>query len=265
VSILDRIVERVRERLEDRRLELPASEMRARAESAPSGPSFRAALGERGISLIAEAKRASPSRGVLRDPYDPAALAAEYEAAGARAVSILTERDFFHGAPEHLEAARRVTRLPLLRKDFLVDPYQCWEAKAWGASAALLIVALLDDALLRDLHALLGEIGLDALVEVHTEREAERALALPSVILGVNNRDLATFETDRATTARIAAVAPGGVPLVSESGIHSREHVLEVERAGACAVLVGEALLVCERPGDKIRELVGAKTEGGAP
>jgi len=258
VSILDRIVERVRTRLEDRKIAVPPAEMRSRAESAPPAPSFRGALERSGTSLIAEAKHASPSRGVLREPYDPAALAAEYEAAGAAAVSVLTEADFFRGAPEHLEAVRRATTLPVLRKDFLVDPYQCWEAKARGASAALLIVAMLDDALLRDLHALLGEIGLDPLVEVHTEREAERALAIPAAILGVNNRDLATFETDRGTTARLAALAPPGVPLVSESGIHSREHVLEVERAGASAVLVGESILACPRPGDKVRELIGA-------
>lgn len=264
MSILDRIVGKARARLEDRKLAVPPAEIRARAESCPAPPPFRAALEEPGTSLIAEAKHASPSKGILRDPYDPAALAIEYETAGARAVSVLTETDFFRGAPEHLEAAHRVTRLPVLRKDFLMDPYQCWEAKAWGAAAALLIVAMVEDALLRDLVSLLGEIGLDALVEVHTEREADRALALPVGILGVNNRDLETFETDRATTARIARLAPADVTLVSESGIRSREDVLEVERAGASAVLVGEALLASERPGDKIRELVGAKAAEGA-
>jgi indole-3-glycerol phosphate synthase len=264
VSILDRILEQVRIRLEDRKLDVKPSEMRARSESTISPVSFREALEPAGTSLIAEAKRASPSRGVLRDPYDPAALAAEYEAAGARAVSVLTEPDFFGGAPEHLEAASRAIALPVLRKDFLVDPYQCWEAKVWGASAALLIVAALDDALLHDLYALLEEIGLDALVEVHDEKEAERALNLPVSILGVNNRDLATFETDRTVTARIGALAPADVSLVSESGIHSRDHVLEVERAGACAILVGEALLRSERPGDTARELIGADAEGAA-
>jgi indole-3-glycerol phosphate synthase len=257
VSILDKIVEQVQTRLEDRKLSLPPAEMRARAESSPPSSSFLAALEQTGTSLIAEAKHASPSKGVLREPYDPAGLAAEYEEGGARAISVLTEMDFFGGAPEHLVAARRATGLPLLRKDFLVDPYQCWEAKAWGASAALLIVAMLEDSRLRDLHALLEEIGLDALVEVHTEREAERALVLPVKIVGVNNRDLASFETDRAATERIAALVPDELTLVSESGIHSREHVLEVERAGASAVLVGEALLVAERPGEKVRELVG--------
>lgn len=264
MSVLDRIVGTVRERLADRRRAWPEAALRAEAEAAPVGPPFRTALAAPGTSLIAEAKRQSPSRphGFGPAGYDPAALARSYERGGARAMSVLTEPDFFGGAREHLEAARAACSLPLLRKDFVVDAYQCWEAKAWGASAALLIVAALDDPLLADLGATLRGLGLDALVEVHTEREAERALAQGDVILGVNNRDLATFATDRGTTARIAAAVPAGTLLVAESGISSRAHVLEMERAGASAVLVGEAIVGAADPEAKVRELVGA--EGAA-
>jgi len=262
MSVLEKIVGNVRCRLEDRKRSLPESALRDQAASAPAAPSFRAAIAAAGTSLIAEAKRRSPSRpdGFGQTGYDPAGLAGRYERAGARAMSVLTEPDFFGGAGEHLQAARAVCGLPLLRKDFVVDPYQGWEAKAWGASAALLIVAALDDAELADLHAVLSGLGLDALVEVHTEAEAERALRLGDVILGVNNRNLTTFETDRATTARIAATLPAGTLVVAESGISTRTHVEEVERAGAAAVLVGEAIVGASDPEAKVRELIG---EGG--
>jgi indole-3-glycerol phosphate synthase len=265
VSVLDRILERGRERLAERRAAVPESRVRAEAEAAPVPPDFRDAVERPGTSVIAEAKRRSPSRphgfGVGR-ALDPAQLAREYEAAGARALSVLTEPDFFGGHADDLRSARAACRLPVLRKDFLVDPYQCWETRAWGASAALLIVAALDDARLRDLHDLLGELGLAALVEVHTEAEADRALAVSPRLVGVNNRDLGTFVADRSTTARVAARLPAGTTLVAESGISTREHVLEMEAAGAAAVLVGEALLVSTRPGDRVRELRGADGTG---
>jgi indole-3-glycerol phosphate synthase len=263
VSTLLRIVERVRKRLEERRRELPAERVRAEAEGAAAPPGFRAALVPPGTSLIAEVKRRSPTRpdGFLSGEFEPAKVAREYESAGARAVSVLTEADFFGGSPEDLRAVRRSVALPILRKDFVVDPYQCWEAKAWGASAVLLIVAALDDARLRDLHDLLGELALGALVEVHTEAEAERALRLRPALLGVNNRDLTTFATDRGTTRRIAALLPPDTTLVAESGISTRAHVLEAEAAGAKAVLVGEALLASGDPARKVRELTGAAEE----
>jgi indole-3-glycerol phosphate synthase len=261
MSVLDTIVGTVRERLAERRRRLPESELRARADAAPSAPSFRAALAAPGTSLIAEAKRRSPSRpgGFGAAGYDPAALARSYERGGARAMSVLTEPDFFGGSGAHLESARGACSLPLLRKDFVVDAYQCWEAKAWGASAALLIVAALEDALLADLQAALRGMGLDALVEVHTEREADRALARGDVILGVNNRDLSTFVTDPGTTARVAAAVPAGTLLVAESGIATRADVVAMERAGASAVLVGEAIVAAADPEAKVRELAGAE------
>ncbi len=256
MSILDRIVGRVSDRLTDRKRERSPADMRREAEERSNPASFRAALDRSGTSLIAEAKAASPSRGTLRDPYDPAALARAYEAAGARALSVLTEPDFFRGAPEHLRVAVASCDVPVLRKDFLIDPYQVWEAKIWGASAALLIVAALPDERLRDLHDLLVESGLEALVEVHTEAEAERALAVGATIVGVNNRDLATFETDLQVTARVAAGVPDDVLLVSESGITTRDDGFEVVRAGARAILVGGALVTAEDPGAMVEELV---------
>lgn len=264
MSVLDRILARVGERLVGTMRETAPADVRAAAAAAPARPSFRAALAREGTSLIAEAKHASPSRGILRAPYDPAELARIYEASGARAMSVLTEPDFFGGSPEHLRAARDACALPLLRKDFVTDPYQVWEARAWGASAVLLIVAALDDARLRDLLAVGADAGLDALVEVHTAAEAERAAAAGAPIVGINNRDLSTFETDRAVTGTLARRLPAGTIVVSESGILTREHVQEVEAAGAHAVLVGEAIVREADPGGKVRELAGGTPGGGA-
>jgi len=264
VSVLARILERTAERLEDARRRCPEASLRAEAEAAPEPPSFRAALVAPGTTLVAETKRRSPSRGALREPYDPVALARAYARAGARAISVLTEPEFFGGDPEHLRAVRGAVALPVLRKDFVLETRQLLEARAWGASAALLIVAALNDARLADLVAAAGGIGVDALVEVHTEAEAERALAAGARIVGVNHRDLATFRTDRGVTARVARLVPADVPLVAESGISTREHVLEVEAAGANAVLVGEALVTAADPGAKAAELLGRRREAAA-
>lgn len=257
MSILAQILERVEARLAETKGRRPLSRVREAAEAAPERASFLAALDAPGISLVAEAKRRSPSRGVLREPYDAADLAAWYEAGGARALSVLTEPEFFGGSPADLAAARRVSSLPILRKDFVVDPYQIFEARAWGASAVLLIAAVLEDSRLTDLRDLTEELDLIALVEVHTEAEAARALGIGVRVLGVNNRDLVTFRTDLETTARIARMATPGTRIVSESGITTRADVLEVERAGACAILVGEALVTAPDPGARARELLG--------
>ena len=257
-GLLERIVERTRESLVVRKAEQPLHKIVAAAPTPGGRRSFARSLRTRDrISVIAEFKRRSPSRGLIRDDLHPVQVAQAYEVAGAAALSVLTEEQYFGGSLEDLQQARAATLLPTLRKDFIVDPYQIWEAKAWGASAALLIVAALPDERLRDLRALLQEVELDALVEVHTVAEADRALAAGATILGVNNRDLATFETDLAVTARVGARAPGDVLLVSESGIRSRADVLEVERAGARAVLVGEALVTAGDPGAKVKELIG--------
>jgi indole-3-glycerol phosphate synthase len=262
MSILERIVNRVRMQLEAAMRTTPLAEVRARAESAPPRAPFRAALARKGTSVIAEAKRASPSKGVLRHPYDAAELARLYENSGARALSVLTEPEFFLGSGEDLQRAARASTLPILRKDFIVSEYQIYEAKAWGASAVLLIVAVLDAGELRDLSAGARELGLCALVEVHTEKETETALAAGCDLIGANNRDLSTFTVDLGTTARIARMLGPEVLLVAESGILTRQDVLEVERAGASAVLVGEAILCASDPGKKIQELTGLTRSG---
>jgi len=264
VSVLDRILARVGERLAETMRAVPLPDVRAAAAEAAPRASFRNAIAREGTTLIAEAKHASPSRGTLREPYDPAELARAYEGAGARAMSVLTEPDFFGGSPEHLRAARDACALPLLRKDFVTDPYQVWEARAWGASAVLLIVAALEDARLARLLGAAAEAGLDALVEVHTVAETARAVRAGAAIVGINNRDLGTFETDRATTRMLARGLPADTLVVSESGIFTRAHVEEVEAAGAHAVLVGEAIVTEEDPAGKVRELSGGTPGGGA-
>lgn len=226
----------------------PLAEVRRAAEGAPLPRDFGAALlrptGQ--VALIAEVKRASPSRGALaRGPWRPAELARTYEANGASCVSVLTDARFFQGGLEDLIAARAAVSLPILRKDFIVDAWQLYEARAAGADAALLIVAAMGDAELRDFHALIGELGMTALVEVHDEGECERALAAGARVIGVNNRDLNTFVTDLETTRRCAArlVGKGDFTLVSESGIFTPAHVAAVAAMGARAILVGESLI----------------------
>lgn len=217
-----------------------------------------------GMGLIAEVKKASPSAGVICQDFDPVRIAIEYEQAGASCLSVLTDRRFFQGDLEHLRAIREAVRLPLLRKDFIIDERQILEAAEWGADAILLITAILDDARLKHFHALATEAGLAALVEVHDEAELDRALALGAPLLGVNNRDLKTFKVSLSTTERVAArlrAAPGAAcaMLVSESGIRTRADVERVARCGAGAILVGESLVRRGIPNiaGKIAELLG--------
>jgi indole-3-glycerol phosphate synthase len=218
------------------------------APSAGGGPSVR---------LIAEIKRASPSRGPLRADLDPVALATVYEANGAAAVSVLTDCRFFRGSLADLRAVRAQTTLPVLRKDFVIDPYQVYEARAAGADAILLIVAALDARQLADLYDLARELGMDALVEVHSEAELGRALSVEPAIVGVNNRDLRTFEVDLETTARLRPLVPPDVVFVAESGVRSNADVQRLAALGAHAMLVGEALVVAPDVGRAVRELVG--------
>jgi len=223
------------------------------------------------IALIAEVKKASPSAGVICQDFDPVRIAKEYEVAGASCLSVLTDGKFFQGSLDHLRQIRAAVKLPLLRKDFMIDERQILEAIEWGADAILLIVAILDDAQLERFHALAAEADLAALVEVHDEAELERALAAGANLIGVNNRDLKTFKVDLATTERLAmrlkssaGVSPApnrrdacATLLVTESGIHTRADVERLKRCGADAILVGESLM---RGGDiqtKVRELIG--------
>ncbi len=199
-------------------------------------------------ALIAEVKKASPSAGIIRPDFDPVRIAREYEAAGAACLSVLTDEKFFQGALVHLQMISSVVNLPLLRKDFIIDERQIWEAVTHGADANLLIVRILDDRSLKHLHGLAVGLGLAALVEVHDEAELDRALAIGARLIGVNNRDLDTFEVDLGVTERLAAKIPRHAEakdtlLVAESGIHTRADVARVQRAGAGAILVGEALL----------------------
>ncbi|MBI1886243.1 MAG: indole-3-glycerol phosphate synthase TrpC [Chloroflexi bacterium] len=271
-TVLDRIVADKREDLEAAKRRLPLARLKDRlGEALPVRPFVPAIRGDtpgrEGIRLIAEVKRRSPSRGVLRADFDPVGLACAYAAAGAAAVSVLTDEKHFGGSLEHLSAARRALPQgpPLLRKDFLFDPYQLYEARAAGADAVLLIAAVLGDDALAQLVELARSLGMAALVEVHDEAEVERALVASrrspvgagAEVIGINNRDLRTFEVDLATTGRLRPLVPPERTVVAESGIFSRGDVLRMQSLGVHAVLIGEALVTAPDPAAKIGELMG--------
>jgi indole-3-glycerol phosphate synthase len=258
-TILDEIVEWKHQEIADRVRSVPLESLRRQATVAPPPRDLVAALRRPGVSLIAEIKRASPSKGLLRPDLDPAALSREYEANGASAVSVLTDEHFFRGSLDDLQAVRQSVCLPVLRKDFVLDLYQVYEARAAGADAVLLIVAALTDDELSSLYRLVHVLDMAALAEVHDEAELERALAIGPRIVGVNNRDLRTFSVDLGTTARLRAFIPDDVVLVAESGVHTPSDVERLAAIGADAMLVGESLVRAEDAGAKVRELLGAK------
>lgn len=233
----------------------------AAADAAPVRP-FSAALCRPGLQVVAEVKRRSPSAGDLAPDLDPVAQARRYEAGGAAALSVLTEPDFFNGSLHDLEQARGATTLPTLRKDFLLDEAQIWEARAAGADAVLLIVATLDDEMLRRMLDAAAEAAVEALVEVHAVDEAARAVAAGAAVVGVNNRDLHTFVTDPAVAERIAGHLGGVAVTIAESGVSSAAVARRMERAGYDAVLVGEALVRSADPAALIRELRGVPCPG---
>lgn len=243
-TVLDRILARKLTELEERYAATSLDKMRRAAEQSPyCVRDMRAAMQRDCVALIGEVKRASPSKGLLTTDFAPVLLAAAYAHNGAAAVSVLTDEDFFRGSLAYLTSIRKAVDIPILRKDFIIDAYQVYEGRAAGADAILLIVAALSDAQLADLQALTHDLGMTALVEVHNEWEMERALRLPAKLIGINNRDLKTFDVDLGTSARLARMVGGDVPLVAESGIFSAEDVREMARLGAAAVLVGESLV----------------------
>jgi indole-3-glycerol phosphate synthase len=256
--ILDDIVlvkkREVREAKEVRKI----ADLKAKARNVAPVPAFDLRNPD-AVSIIAEIKRASPVKGVFREKLDPAELALQYKAGGARAISVLTDPTFFKGSVEDLRAARDAAGLPILRKDFVVDDYQLWEAKVMRASAVLLIVRILDRAQLRDYLALAREeLKLAALVEAHSERELEAALDAEAELIGINNRDLDTFKTTLETTARLRALIPAEAVVVSESGIGKRDDLVLLRQMKVDAALIGEELVKSPDPEKKLKELLGA-------
>jgi indole-3-glycerol phosphate synthase len=243
---LSKIMGTKREEVAARKAASSLADLTARASEQTAPRGFEAALrsrAETGYALIAEIKKASPSKGLIRADFDPPAHARAYEAGGATCLSILTDAPYFQGHEDYLVAARAACALPVLRKDFMVDPWQCAEARSIGADAILIIVAALDDGQMAEIEAAAQEQGMDVLVEVHNEEEMERAARLRSRLIGVNNRDLKRFVTDLGTTARLAPLAPEGAFLVAESGINSHADVVSLAASGARAFLVGESLM----------------------
>ena len=252
---LDDLLSSTRARIEDGRSKLPEEGLEQRIASLPPTRGFESALRQRGMSVIAEIKRATPRAGDLNLEGSAADLAAAYAAGGAAALSVLTEPAFFKGSVEDLIAASSVG-LPVMRKDFILDPWQLLETRAMGADAVLLIVRCLGQEL-KDLVIGARSLGLDALVEVFDAEELDRALEAGATCIGVNHRDLRTFEVDPDRTKKLAPLLPDGVVLVALSGVSSRSQMLELEQAGANVVLIGEALVTADDPADKLKELLG--------
>ena len=255
--ILGKIVQAKKEEVAALKSAESLESIRARGLDLPPARNFRGALEGPGISVIAEIKKKSPSRGLLAERFDPPELARTYEREGAAAISILTDREFFGGERKTPGELRNVVSLPLLRKDFIIDPYQVHESRVLGVDAILLIAAILEPSLLEDLLGLAGERGLHALVEVHSEEDLEKTLAAGAGIVGINNRNLGTFETDLSVTERLAPLIPQDRVKVSESGIRTGEDVERLKRAGVRAFLIGESLVTAPDPGQKLREFTG--------
>jgi len=255
--ILDDIIAAKLDEVAAAKVSTPEPVLRARPQFAQTRRGFARAIGSaEGRAIIAEIKRASPSKGLLREDFRPADHAADYETSGAVCLSVLTDRRFFQGRLADLDAARSACSIPVLRKDFIVDPYQVVEAKAWGADAILLIVAALESGRLASLMATVSEHGLDALVEVHDAAELDCALAVGANLIGINNRNLSTFETSLEPTRALAARCPAGVTLVSESGLENCEQLHELESLGVKGFLIGEHFMRAVNPGQALAELL---------
>lgn len=260
-DVLQEILAHKAKELEARKEAHPLEELKQRLAEAPPPRGFAVAIQRRiaegRAAVIAELKRASPSRGVIRVDYQPASHARAYEKAGAACLSVLTDMKYFQGSDAHLMEARAACALPVLRKDFIIDAYQVYEARTLGADSILLIVAVLDDSKLRALASLAGELGMDVLIEVHNREELERGLMLRLPLIGINNRDLHTFKTDIQTTLHLLLDMMPDRTVVTESGIHTPEDVALMRRHGVNAFLVGEAFMAAADPGEKLKALFG--------
>jgi indole-3-glycerol phosphate synthase len=261
-TVLDRILDARRAAVDHRKKVLPEAALKYGAKAATPLRDFAAALSRDGLNIIAELKPASPSRGVLREPFDAVALARSLEAVGAAALSILTEEEFFHGSLKNLREARKSVALPVLRKDFIFDPWQVWETRANDADSFLLIVAALGDAQLRDLIALGRQLGMEPLVEVHARGELDRALAADARILGVNNRDLRTLTVRAETSFELIDQIPDDCIAVSESGLRTHDDLVRLRAAGFDAFLIGEHLMLAPDPAAALANLLTAAPQG---
>ncbi len=264
-NVLDEIIAGVREDVEARQRLVPIDEIKKLAAVAVAPRDAYAALRQPGVGVIAEVKRSSPSKGQLAEIPDPAELASEYAAGGARCVSVLTEGRWFGGSLDDLAAVRSRIDIPVLRKDFIVSSYQVHEARAWGADLCLLIVAALDQKVLTGLLDRIESLGMTALVEVHTEEEADRAMEAGARVIGVNARDLRTLEVDRSVFERIAPGLPNHVVKIAESGVRGPLDLIRYASAGADAVLVGEGLVTQKSPREAVAELVNAGNHPATP
>lgn len=260
-TILDEIIARKQSELDSRKQKTPLSSLKAAVQDAATLRGFRTALGGPDASVIAEIKKASPSKGVIREEFDPSAIALSYQQHGASCLSVLTDEYFFQGSDAALQTARDETRLPVLRKDFIVDEYQIFETRVLAADCLLLIVAALDHSSLQSFHEIGLGLGLDVLVEVHNERELDQALAIDARLIGVNNRNLNTFHTDLAVTERLVPQIPASVQIVSESGIHNQTDVSRLMACGVNSFLVGEAFMRASDPGRAMSEIFGSSRE----
>jgi indole-3-glycerol phosphate synthase len=258
-KILDKILLRKRQEVIERRARIPEAELVAKLEGMQSTRGFTEALRQKVSSgqpaVIAELKKASPSKGIIREDFSPATIARSYEAGGAACLSVLTDMDFFQGSDHYLIEAVQASSLPVLRKDFTIDSYQIYEARYLGADCILLIVSALDGRSLGEFYSLARDIGLDVLIEVHDREELELAMALNPSVIGINNRNLDTFETDLNTTLSLLPYIPGRTLVVTESGIHTREDVEKMTSRGVLSFLVGETLMRARIPGDKLKQL----------
>ncbi len=258
-DILNKILERKQQEVVDRQGQLTLDSIKKMAADASPARGFYQAINTRieqgHAAVIAEIKKASPSKGIIRDNFDPASIAKSYAEGGATCLSVLTDVDFFQGSDEHLKDAKSACELPILRKDFILDPYQVYEARAIGADCILLIVAALSDNQLRELADITLELGMDVLVEVHDREELERAMFLRTSLIGINNRDLHTFKTDLETTINLLTDVFPDRTVVTESGIHTPQQVTMLRQHNVNAFLVGEAFMSASDPGEKLKEM----------